>query len=224
MLKQIPFGLALAAGALAACAQVSDIAAPGSGSAYLQDSRGVIARSGNGLCWRTGYWTPADAVAGCDGELVPPVAKPTAPAIIPPPLAAGPAAPATPQRCDFSVTLQGDETFGFNRTNLTGAAQQRLAQDVIARLATCERLESVRITGHTDHLGLPTYNRKLSERRAATVAAYLKEMGVEAPIETAGAGESAPVQACGDKLSRRQLIRCLAPNRRVVVDVRGWRR
>jgi OOP family OmpA-OmpF porin len=32
----------------------------------VQDARGVIARDPFGLCWRTGYWTPADAVPGCD--------------------------------------------------------------------------------------------------------------------------------------------------------------
>jgi OOP family OmpA-OmpF porin len=30
-----------------------------------QDQRGVIARNPFGLCRRTGYWTPADAVPGC---------------------------------------------------------------------------------------------------------------------------------------------------------------
>lgn len=35
-------------------------------SAYVTDSRGVIVRNPFGLCWRTGYWTPADAVPGCD--------------------------------------------------------------------------------------------------------------------------------------------------------------
>src|ERR1700739_2588312 len=34
-------------------------------SAYVQDARGVIARDPYGLCWRTVYWTPADAVPGC---------------------------------------------------------------------------------------------------------------------------------------------------------------
>ncbi|RYE76240.1 MAG: OmpA family protein, partial [Oxalobacteraceae bacterium] len=42
-------------------------------SAYVQDARGVIVRDPFGLCWRTGYWTPADAVPGCDAPLcVPP--------------------------------------------------------------------------------------------------------------------------------------------------------
>src|SRR5476649_5815 len=43
-----------------------DIKAATPKSAYVQDARGVIARDPFGLCWRTGYWTPADAVPGCD--------------------------------------------------------------------------------------------------------------------------------------------------------------
>ena len=57
--------------AFSASAQVvTDIQAKQPNSAYVQDSRGVIVRDPFGLCWRTGYWTPADAVPGCDGPLV----------------------------------------------------------------------------------------------------------------------------------------------------------
>ncbi|HZW13906.1 MAG TPA: OmpA family protein, partial [Noviherbaspirillum sp.] len=51
-----------------------DIKAKTPNSAYLQDSRGVVARDPFGLCWRTGTWTPADAVGGCDGEIAKPAA------------------------------------------------------------------------------------------------------------------------------------------------------
>ena len=57
--------------AFSASAQVvTDIKAKTPNSAYVQDSRGVIVRDPFGLCWRTGQWTPADAVPGCDGPLV----------------------------------------------------------------------------------------------------------------------------------------------------------
>ena len=54
------------AGAATASAEVTDIIANKPYSAYVQDQRDVIARSGYGLCWRTGYWTPADAIRECD--------------------------------------------------------------------------------------------------------------------------------------------------------------
>jgi OOP family OmpA-OmpF porin len=230
MLIKIAIGLTLAASSLLVFAQSStDITAPEEGGAYLQDSRGGIARSGHGLCWRTGYWTPASALPGCDGELVPPIVKPTAPAIVQPPTAAQAPAPAAPppppKRCDFAVTLQSDETFGFNRAALTAEARQRLDSDVLARLSQCEKIDLIMVTGHSDRLGSHPYNQKLSEKRAEAVAAYLRNKGAPAhAINILGAGKTLAVQACDDKLPRTQLIACLGPNRRVTVEVSGLAR
>mgnify|MGYP001369747213 CR=1 FL=1 len=33
---------------------------------YLTDSDNHVVKSGFDICWRTGFWTPADAVEGCD--------------------------------------------------------------------------------------------------------------------------------------------------------------
>ena len=63
---------------------------------YVIDQRNVVAKSGFGLCWRTGYWTPAAAAkdpAGCecDKDLLPKeVCEPPAPAPV--------AAPSPPPR------------------------------------------------------------------------------------------------------------------------------
>jgi OmpA-OmpF porin, OOP family len=63
-------------------------------SGYLQSSGGVV-RSGFGLCWRTGYWTPQMAIEECDPDLVP--KKPVAAAPVPPPAPApAPVAPPPP--------------------------------------------------------------------------------------------------------------------------------
>ncbi|HYD79577.1 MAG TPA: OmpA family protein, partial [Paucimonas sp.] len=79
----------------------------------------------------------------------------------------------------------------------------------------------VLVTGHTDKLGTHPYNQKLSEKRADAVAAYLKNKGVDAPTDTLGVGKTQSIKACDDKLPRKQLIECLAPNRRVVIEARG---
>jgi OOP family OmpA-OmpF porin len=42
-----------------------------------------------------------------------------------------------------------------------------------------------------------------------------------ANVETMGAGKTQPIKGCDDKLGRKKLIECLAPNRRVTVDVKG---
>ena len=52
--------------------------------------------------------------------------------------------------------------------------------------------------------------------------AYLLGKGVKAAnVETMGAGKTQPIKSCDDKLGRKKLIECLAPNRRVTVDVKG---
>ncbi|HEY8607423.1 MAG TPA: OmpA family protein [Noviherbaspirillum sp.] len=212
--------LALGTGASAQNAP-TDIRSATPHSSYLQDGRGVVVRSGNGMCWRTGTWSPSDAVTGCDGALLPPVANPIAPPIVasnPPALAP---APGQVARCDFSATLGGDASFAFGRAALTPAARQQLDREVVARVSECSQVESILITGHADRLGSQQANQKLSEQRAGAVATYLKGKGIGPQIDLLGAGKSQPVKACSDKLPRAQLQRCLAPNRRVVIEVRG---
>lgn len=222
MLKKLALGFALGAATAGAFAQTtSDIKANPANSAYLQDGRGTIARSGFGLCWRSGYWSSADAVPGCDGELAPPMAiSPIAPPLAPQAAAPAPAATA-PKRCDFAITLTSDEAFPFNKATLSAAAKQRIDEEVLPSLDKCTKVETVLVTGHTDHLGSQQYNQKLSEKRAEAVAVYLKGKGVNAQIETLGAGKTQPVKTCADKLPRPKLIECLVTNRRVVIEARG---
>lgn len=221
MRKNTAFAILLSVCAGSVLAQTfSDIQAKQGNSTYLQDSRGVIVRSPFGLCWRTGSWTPADAIPGCDGDLIPPVANPIAPPIA----GTAPAAPApipAPQPCDFSVTLGSDESFAFNKAVLSSNAKTRIDNEVMSKLASCTKLDMIVVTGHADRLGSQQYNQKLSEQRADSVAAYLKSKGIRAQLNTSGAGKTQPVKACDAKLTRKQLIDCLAPNRRVVIEARG---
>jgi OmpA-OmpF porin, OOP family len=231
------FGLAAAAFAQTV---TTDIQTDTDGSAYLQDSRGVIVRGSEGLCWRTGHWGAADAMQGCDGPLAPPVVKATAPAIavapVPAPATGAAAAPiasaapalviaAPPKRCDFAATLSSDQIFAsntaVNKAVLSGAAKKRIDDDVVSRLASCSKIDVVVVTGHTDRLGSQQSDQKLSEKRADAVAAYLKSRGVSAQIKGVGAGKAQPVKTCDDKLGRKKLVACLAPNRRIVIEASG---
>ncbi len=193
------------------------------GTGYLVDHRGVFARSGTGLCWRAGYWSPAMAAGTCDPDLV---AKPTSP--VSPSVAAAEttpskqAAPVRPKSCNFTTTLENDETFAFDKFALTSAAKRRLDADVIAKLPACASVDLILVTGHADRLGSHSYNQQLSERRAKAVLIYLTEKGVRAnETDIMGAGKTQPAKSCDSKLNHAQLIRCLAANRRVVVDVKG---
>jgi OOP family OmpA-OmpF porin len=81
----------------------------------------------------------------------------------------------------------------------------------------------VLVTGHTDRIGTQQYNQRLSERRADAVRDYLVSRGVPKDrIETLGMGKTQPVPGvvCNQK-NLKELIVCLAPNRRVEIEVKG---
>jgi OOP family OmpA-OmpF porin len=227
--------IAVAALAVLASWHVADASAQGTTPGYVTDTRGEIAKNPFNLCWRTGYWSPALAVAACDPDLAPkpaskPAPKPAAPAATPKPAAPAPKpaaakpAAAAPKRCDATVTLQSDELFAFNKADLAAGAKARLDKDVLSRLAGCATVESVVIEGHTDRLGSQQYNQKLSERRAESVKKYLASKGVDAnKIETIGMGKTVPAKFCPDSeyKNRKKLIACLAPSRRAIVSIKG---
>jgi OmpA-OmpF porin, OOP family len=174
------------------------------------------------LCWRTGYWTPAMAIKECDPDLVPkPMAAAPAP---PPPPAPAPPPPAPPPAPGVQkITLASKALFDFDKSVLKPEGKAAIDSEVISKLKGVTRLELVLVTGHTDRIGSQAYNQKLSERRANTVRDYLVSQGVpKDKIETLGMGKTQPVPGvvCNQK-NRKELIDCLAPNRRVEVEVKG---
>lgn len=184
---------------------------------HLFDTRGFVAKSGFGLCWKTTRWTPAMALAECDPDLV---KKPEPPAPAP---AAAPAPPPTPKPAAQKVTLAADALFDFDKAVLRPEGKAKL-DDVTGKLKGM-KLEVIIAVGHTDRIGSDKYNQKLSEKRAEAVKAYLVGKGVEANrVYTEGKGEKQPVTGdkCGksDKKSK-QLIECLQPDRRVEIEVIG---
>ncbi|MGZ9711954.1 OmpA family protein [Glaciimonas sp. GNP009] len=202
-----------------AFAQSADIQVPPSGNAYLQDNRGPIARSQFGLCWRSGYWDDQAAMTGCDGQLAPPIMKATAPELIKLTTAEPTEPPIAPNQCKFSTILNGDQTFTFGKSTLKPAAGEQIDKDVLPQLRHCGIINAITITGHTDRLGTDNYNKQLSEQRAKSVANYLKNKGIVTRITIIGAGKSQAVTICSKKSSRSNLLKCLAPNRRVVIKV-----
>jgi OOP family OmpA-OmpF porin len=181
-------------------------------------------RSGTGLCWRAGYWTPAMAIKECDPDLVKVEAPAPAPAPAvtpppPPPPAPAPAAAPTVQK----ITLASKALFDFDKSVLKPEGKAALDSEVISKLPDVSKLELVLVTGHTDRIGTQAYNQRLSERRANTVRDYLVSRGVARDkIETLGMGKTQPIPGvvCNQK-NMKELIACLAPNRRVEVEVKG---
>lgn len=188
---------------------------------YVIDQRGEVVISGTGLCWRTGYWTPAAAAkdpAGCkcDKDLLPkevcePVIAKAAPA----------AAPAAKPSGD-KITVAADALFDFNKATLRPAGKAKL-DEVVAK-AGAIKLEVIIAVGHTDRIGSDAYNQKLSERRAAAVKQYLVSKGIDANrVYTEGKGKKNPVtkpDQCLGKTSPK-VIACLQPDRRVDIELIG---
>jgi OOP family OmpA-OmpF porin len=188
---------------------------------YVIDQRGEVVMSGAGLCWRTGFWTPAAAAkdpAGCkcDKDLLPkevcePMIAKAAPA----------AAPAAKPSGD-KITVAADALFDFNKATLRPEGKAKL-DEVVAK-AGAIKLEVIIAVGHTDRIGSDAYNQKLSERRAAAVKQYLVSKGIDANrVYTEGKGKKNPVtkpDQCLGKTSPK-VIACLQPDRRVDIELIG---
>jgi len=191
---------------------------------YLTDARGGIVKDPFGLCWRTGYWTPALANAECDPDLVPKAApapaKPAAapaPAAKPAPAPAAPAKPAAaaPRPTTEKVTLAADALFDFDKAVIKSDAKAKL-DDLVAKLKAIN-LEVIIAIGHTDSVGSAAYNQKLSLKRAEAVKAYIISKGIEPNrVYTEGKGEKQPIADNKTKAGRSK-------NRRVEIEVVGTR-
>ena len=198
-------------------------------SGYLTDQRNGIVKDPYNLCWRTGYWTPALAHCECDVDLIPRdicFPPPPKPAAAPPPPPPAPVAPPPPPKpVTEKVTFAADVLFDFDKAVLKPEGKAKL--DDLASKLKGVALEVIIAIGHTDLIGSEAFNQKLSVRRAEAVKAYLVSKGIEPNrIYTEGKGKTQPVKKCPPQSatqSFKQLVECLAPNRRVEVEVVGTR-
>jgi OOP family OmpA-OmpF porin len=118
--------------------------------------------------------------------------------------------------------------FEFDRADLTGLGRSRIDEIVRTAKAAGFTATSIALTGYTDPLGSTKYNQALSERRAAAVRDYLVSQGISPSIVSAeGRGEQdlkvteADCRARGEAKTRKALIACLAPDRRVEAVITG---
>jgi OOP family OmpA-OmpF porin len=216
MLNKLALALVMASAAAGAIAQTAtEIPAKKGRSAYIEDSNGNIMRTPFGHCWRSALWTPADAVAGCDGELAPPVAKLTAPALVtgtPPAVTTAQPPAVAPKTCDFVATLASDPLFKPRGAALTDAGKKQIDDQVLTKLAGCRPLNGVQVSAR----GNPVRSSRLSGRRVDVVAAYLAAKGI--PAKAAASQSDA---ACAGAPRSKQTAECKAARRSIEIAARG---
>ncbi|MGN6511526.1 MAG: OmpA family protein [Chitinophaga sp.] len=121
--------------------------------------------------------------------------------------------PATVDRVGdgIKVTFNSGVLFGFDKSDLTAAAQSNIRE--LAGVLNKYPDTHVRVEGHTDDTGADSYNYSLSERRAKSVANYLIAQGVAANrVQTFWYGETQPKVANDSEANRAQ-------NRRVEFSI-----
>ena len=176
-------------------------------------NRGDVDMYSLGLVYRFGVEKPAPAPRAAEPE---PVAAPKPVVVAPPP---------PPRKVVFSADSSVDSLFDFGKAIVKPTGKQAL--DRFAADLKGADYEVITVTGHTDRIGSRKYNQKLSERRAEMVKAYLVESaGIPASkIKTRGVDGAEPVTKPGECKSKKgakatkQLIACLAPDRRVEIEV-----
>lgn len=163
----------------------------------------------------------ADAQLAAE-RCIPPVVVAQAPPPPPPPLP-----PPKPEPHEFSTAVLF--TFGEgDAAHIRPMTRERLDQTILRAKQADFKIEKISVTGHADRLngtGKSDFNQRLSLRRAQAVADLLVAAGIaRALIVVAGKSDGVPVEACTSRAKTTpELEECLAPNRRVEVEVSGTR-
>lgn len=184
---------------------------------YVGDGRtGHLVTNSAGQCLHTSSWSKDLAVEECDAGMMPKkAAAEPAPKPAPAPVVAKPEP--KPEPVIEKVSLKAGALFDVGKADLKPAGKSELDAMVSKIKDNNTQIEQITVTGHTDSAGASDYNRKLSERRAEAVKAYLVSKGLSSDrIATKGAGDSQPVASNKTAAGRAQ-------NRRVDIDIRAQR-
>jgi outer membrane protein OmpA-like peptidoglycan-associated protein len=123
------------------------------------------------------------------------------------------------------MDLPSDVLFDFDQSTLKQEGREELdslIEEARAAVEDGEPIAGLTISGYTDQLGSDAVNLKLSQARAEAVRDYLKANGFpDVPVTVRGMGAAepkVPLSSCSG--SPEEQRDCLAPNRRVVIEVR----
>lgn len=114
---------------------------------------------------------------------------------------------------EINVVVKNEVLFDFDSAALRSNSKSSLREmaDVFNRYGDT----TISIEGHTDSIGSAAYNKRLSQRRANSVASYLEGVGLDDHrLDSVAYGESEPrssnVTASGRQLNRRVEIQVKA--------------
>lgn len=116
---------------------------------------------------------------------------------------------------ELNVVVKNEVLFAYNSAALQSASRGALQE----MASVFDRYNSTRIAveGHADSTGSESYNYRLSQRRANSVASYLEGMGVDGyRLDAEALGESQPRASNSTERGRRL-------NRRVEIKIKADR-
>jgi len=112
---------------------------------------------------------------------------------------------------NITLNMPGNITFAVNSADVNASFYAIL--DSVALVLNEFDKTLVEVAGHTDSTGAEQYNQELSERRASSVAAYLRSRKVLGDrLIVVGAGENYPIASNDTPAGRQQ-------NRRVEITI-----
>jgi outer membrane protein OmpA-like peptidoglycan-associated protein len=125
------------------------------------------------------------------------------------------------------ITFSADALFDFDKAVLKSEGKQSL-DNLMSKLGKV-KYDVIVAVGYTDRIGNEDYNKRLSIRRANAVKSYLvKNKGVDpGNVFVDGKGEANPVTGTtciGKGMSKKKLLSCLQPDRRVEIKIAGVRK
>lgn len=101
------------------------------------------------------------------------------------------------------VNFSSKVLFGFDQSDLTDASKSSIRE--LAGVLRDYPNTDVMIQGHTDSKGSASYNQALSERRAESVAGYLRQQDIRSQrITVVGFGENQPIASNDTEEGRAQ--------------------
>jgi outer membrane protein OmpA-like peptidoglycan-associated protein len=102
---------------------------------------------------------------------------------------------------NITLNMPGSVTFATDSSDLSPAFFEVLTS--VSKVLKEYDKTVVEVAGHTDSTGSDSYNQSLSERRAGSVAQYLRSNGIKNErLLTVGMGESRPVADNGSATGR----------------------